>query len=115
MSNQRANNIHIRVLHEVVPDSMLEDISPSVIPFPGPLFGDPSTMSIGIMSSGTTAQIKTKKSQLLVYMQEKEDQLEKGVGHLSIGSPERRSSEDRLTLLHILRVLVENDGVFGPK
>ncbi len=111
MSSQETKQVRLRILKDLIPSFTLEDSS-NEVPFPGPLFGDPGTAGSGLMGAGTAAIIKTKKAQVLNYLQERADEVEKGLGHLIMNSTERQKAESKLVLFRLLLVLVENDGSF---
>jgi hypothetical protein len=114
MSSQEAKNVRLRLLHNVLPESLSEGIGIQGS-FPGPLFADPGSVSTGIISTGVAAAIKSKKTAVLQYLSTRLEEMEKGIGHQSHGSLARQRMEDKVKLIQLLRVLVDNDGTLGGK
>lgn len=109
LSARKRTDVHLRVLHKTIPESILDMPNPS---YPGPLFGDPGSPVTAIMRTATSAntRVKAKKDKLLAYLAERAQELEKGIGYHALGSVDRRHAEGKLALVRLLRVLVENDG-----
>ncbi|KAG8990655.1 hypothetical protein FRB90_001674, partial [Tulasnella sp. 427] len=75
--------------------------------FPGPLFSDPGTPTVNITRTAA-ATTKAKKALVIKYLEERAAEVETAIGQLS---PEDRSQEaGKLSLILILKVMVENDG-----
>lgn len=107
LASRNSTAITIRSMSELVPESAL-DISPSS--FPGPLFGDNVSSSI-VVAIGSN-QNKTKKVKLNSYLQDRIEEIDKGINYMSLHSPERRRNEGKLVLFKLLKLLVEHDGRF---
>jgi len=95
----------MRPLHAAIPESALDHISTS---FPGPLFCDPG--SPGLVRTAVATQSKNNKAKVIEYLEGRAEEINRGLGYLSQGSPERRQAEGKLTLVKLLRVLLEHDG-----
>jgi len=107
LSSRRSMDVNIRVLSKIIPESVL-DISSSS--FPGPLFSDPGTPTGGLVRSGIATQIKTKKARISKYLEDRAEEISRGIGYLHSGSVDRRKLEGKLVLVKLLKVMVENDG-----
>ncbi|EJD06041.1 uncharacterized protein FOMMEDRAFT_139329 [Fomitiporia mediterranea MF3/22] len=109
LSSRKCTDVHIWILQKAIPESAL-DASSAV--YPGPLFGDPGSPVSTIVRTATSAntKAKTKKAKVLTYLSERAEEIEKGLGYLTAGSVDRRRAEGKLTLVRLLRVLVEHDG-----
>jgi hypothetical protein len=103
--------INIRSMKSVTSELLLE---PSVAEFPGPLFTGNilPTIGLGRATGAQSSAVKTKKAAVLKYINERADELEKGLGYLSStkDDAERRSTEGRVVLLRLLAVMVDNEG-----
>ncbi|TFY71190.1 hypothetical protein EVG20_g1803 [Dentipellis fragilis] len=106
LSSRQTTSIEIRLLHTVIPESALDS---SITSYPGPLFCDPGA-STSLVRTGPAAQAKTNKARVIKYLEERADEISRGVGYLHEGTPERRRSEGKLVLVKLLKVMVENDG-----
>lgn len=100
--------------------------------FPGPVYEGPSGTNALSRATGAASASKTKKAAVLKHLEERIQELSAGVGYLrrrpsfsasSTGSNrgtqaaqdqdgelEARRTEDKVLLLRLLRLLVENDG-----
>ncbi|KAL5511852.1 hypothetical protein ACEPAH_5070 [Sanghuangporus vaninii] len=109
LSSRKRTDIHIRSLHKAIPESVL---NVSAATYPGPLFGDPgSPVTTLVRAAGSTnAKSKTKKAKVLAYLAERAEELEKGLGYLAAESVDKRRAEGKLSLVRLLRALVEHDG-----
>jgi hypothetical protein len=108
LSGRRNTNVSMRILHKVVASAVVDGTSAS---FPGPLFGDPGSPVQGIVrTGGASASAKAKKAKLLSYLSERIEESSQGLGYFGLGSAEHRRAEGKLTLLQLLRVLIEHDG-----
>ncbi|KAH8833595.1 Sec23-binding domain of Sec16-domain-containing protein [Flagelloscypha sp. PMI_526] len=105
LASRKSTAINIKKITTLVPESAL-DLSPST--FPGPLFGDNVSSIVGMGSS----QTRTRKTKVVTFLQEKIEELDKGINYMSLHSTERRHSEGKLALFRLLKVLVDNDGRF---
>lgn len=109
LSSRKCTDVHMRSLDKVIPEATLDVSS---VTYPGPLFGDPgspvTTLARATVSANTKS--KTKKAKVLTYLTERAEELERGLGYLTAGSVDRRRAEGKLTLVRLLRVLVEYDG-----
>ncbi|KAH8106975.1 Sec23-binding domain of Sec16-domain-containing protein [Cristinia sonorae] len=102
-----SRDVHIRTLHKIIPQSALDNSSAS---YPGPLFLDPGTPVTSLVRTATTTQAKTKKTRVVKYLDERAEEISQGLGYLHRESLEGRRAEATLTLLLLLKVMVENDG-----
>ncbi|KAH7914707.1 Sec23-binding domain of Sec16-domain-containing protein [Hygrophoropsis aurantiaca] len=91
----------LRTLHNVLPQGILDS---STVSYPGPLFSDPGTPVTGL--------VKTKKARVLKYLEERTDEISRGVSYVS-NILEKRHMEDKLALVKLLMVLVDNDGTLS--
>ncbi|KAL5490502.1 hypothetical protein ACEPAI_5335 [Sanghuangporus weigelae] len=109
LSSRKCTDIYIRSLHKAIPESVL---NVSTATYPGPLFGDPgSPVATLVRAAGSTnAKSKTKKAKVLAYLSERAEELERGLGYLTAGSVDKRRAEGKLSLVRLLRALVEHDG-----
>ena len=111
LAGRPSDLINIRSMKSVTSESHLQ---PSVLEFPGPLFTGNISPTIGLgRATGTqSSAVKNKKTAVLKYINERADELEKGLGYLSSTNDdaERRSTEGRVVLLRLLAVMVDNDG-----
>ena len=105
LSSRQTTGIQMRPLHAAIPESALDHISTS---FPGPLFCDPG--SPGLVRTAVATQSKNNKAKVIEYLEGRAEEINRGLGYLSQGSPERRQAEGKLTLVKLLRVLLEHDG-----
>ncbi|KAF9005666.1 Sec23-binding domain of Sec16-domain-containing protein [Cyathus striatus] len=106
LSARNSTAITIRVLKDVIPDSAL-DVSTS---YPGPLVSDPGSATAGIVRPGTATQTKNKKASVVKYLDERCDEISRGLGYLSAGSEEKRAASGKLILIKLLKIMIENDG-----
>ena len=106
LSSRQSREIHVRPLHELVPQSALED---TTVAYPGPLFGDSGSPTV-ILVRGTSTQAKTKKARVVKYLEDRISELSNVVAYASAGLSERGRSEGKLALFGLLKVMVENDG-----
>lgn len=107
VTSRHSTDVLIRPLHALIPRSALET---SDADYPGPLFSDPGTPTIGLVRTGATAQTKNKKARVLKYLEERATELSQGLGYLQQTSPEVRRAEGKLALVNLLKVMVDNDG-----
>ncbi|THH10201.1 hypothetical protein EW145_g1508 [Phellinidium pouzarii] len=109
LSTRKRTDVHMRFLYKVVPELPL-DVSATA--YPGPLFGDPGTPVTTLVRTTTSsnAKSKVKKAKVLSYLEERAEEIERGLGYLTSGSIERRRADGRLALVRLLRVLVNHDG-----
>ena len=106
LSSRQTTGIQMRPLHAAIPESALDHISTS---FPGPLFCDPGS-STGLVRAAVATQSKMNKTKVIEYLEGRAEEITRGLGYLSQGSPERRQAEGKLILVKLLRVLLEHDG-----
>ncbi|KAL4067649.1 Sec23-binding domain of Sec16-domain-containing protein [Scleroderma citrinum] len=107
LSTRRITNVTIRELHKVLPDYALE---PRAALYPGPLFSDPGTPVTSLVRSGASSNSKAKKLCVIKYLDERAEEILRGTTYIS-GDSERQRAEDKLALVRLLKVMVENDGV----
>lgn len=106
LSPRTPTKVQIQSWKKLVPESALD---PFMV-FPGPLHADPGPPSTGIMKTGATAQAKMKRTSLVKYLSDRADEMTQGLGYLHNGVAEKRTTEGRLVLVKLLRIMVENDG-----
>ncbi|CAE6420436.1 unnamed protein product [Rhizoctonia solani] len=111
---RKAPPIQVRTLHKIVPESAVETSSAV---FPGPLFSDPGSPTKGLVNVAVGGSgAKTKKAALLKYLDERAEEIGRGLGYLVVdagntpGPSERSKSEGKLVLVNLLKIMVENDG-----
>lgn len=93
--------VWIRTLSEVVSESALKS---SETQFPGPLVLDPT-------STKTAATDKKKKDAVLVYLNSRAEEIEKGLPYLKTSANStRREQEGKLVLIKVLIAMVTGDG-----
>ena len=106
LSSRQTTGIQMRPLHAAIPESALDHISTS---FPGPLFCDPGSPT-GLVRAAVATQSKINKAKITEYLEGRAEEITRGLGYLSQGSPERRQAEGKRILVKLLRVLLEYDG-----
>lgn len=107
LSSRPSTDVHLRVLHRVIPESAL-DVSSAQ--FPGPLFSDPGTPSTSIIGNGVAAQTKAKKARVVKYLEERIEEMSPGTGYLQQWNFEGQHAQAKEVLIKLLKVMVENDG-----
>ena len=107
LSSRQSREIHLRSLHQLVPQSALED---TTVVYPGPLFGDSGSPAVSLVRPGASTQAKTKKAKVVKYIEDRIAELSSVVAYASTGLFERGRSEGKLALFSLLKVMVENDG-----
>ncbi|THH16347.1 hypothetical protein EW146_g4280 [Bondarzewia mesenterica] len=107
LSSRQTTSVQVRLLREAIPQSALDNSSSA---FPGPLFCDPGSPTTSLVRTTVATQTKTNKARVIKYLEERADEMSRGLGYLSKGSPERRQAEGKLVLVKLLKVMVENDG-----
>lgn len=106
LSSRQTTGIQLRPLHAVIPESALDHISTS---FPGPLFCDPGSPT-GLVRAAAATQSKSNKAKVIKYLEERAEEISRGLGYLGQGSAERRQAEGKHVLVRLLKVLLEQDG-----
>jgi hypothetical protein len=106
LSSRQTTGIQLRPLHAVIPDSALDHISTS---FPGPLFCDPGSPT-GLVRAAAATQSKSNKAKVIKYLEERSEEISRGLGYLGQGSAEHRQAEGKQVLVRLLKVLLEHDG-----
>ena len=107
LSSRQSTDVHIRTLHKLIPQSALDNSSAS---YPGPLFSDPGTPTASLVRTGAAAQAKTKKARVVKYLEERAEEISRGLGYLHLDSLDGKRASARHMLLLLLKVMVENDG-----
>ncbi|THH33921.1 hypothetical protein EUX98_g247 [Antrodiella citrinella] len=107
MSSRQSTDIHIHTIHKLVPQSALDESSAS---YPGPLFSDPGSPTASLVRTATAAHTKTKKARVIKYLDDRAEELSRGLGYLHRDSMEGKRAEAKHTLLLLLKVMIENDG-----
>ncbi len=106
LSSRQTTGIQLRPLHAVIPESALDHISTS---FPGPLFCDPGSPT-GLVRTAAATQSKSNKAKVIKYLEERAEEISRGLGYLGQGSAELRQAEGKHILVGLLKVLLEHDG-----
>ena len=106
LSSRQTTGIQMRPLNAAIPESVLDHISTS---FPGPLFCDPGSPT-SLVRAAVATQSKNNKVKVTKYLEGRAEEISRGLGYLSRGSSEHRQAEGKLTLVKLLKVLVEHDG-----
>lgn len=104
--------VGIKRLHEIIPASAWETSSAS---FPGPLLSDPGTPTTSLVPPVRSNTNKGKKAAVLKYLEERADEMERGLSYVSDNTVERHRAEAKLVLLRLLKVVTENDGQFSGR
>lgn len=107
LASRNSTGVEIRVLNKIIPSSVL-NLSSTM--FPGPLFSDPGSPTVGLVRPGAAAQTKTKKARVIKYLEDRAEELSQGLGYMLSGSEDQGRTESKVVLFKILKVLVENDG-----
>ncbi|KAH9926213.1 Sec23-binding domain of Sec16-domain-containing protein [Fomitopsis serialis] len=107
LASRHCSEVKLHTLHKFIPDSALDT---SVASYPGPLFSDPGTPTTSLVRTAVVTQTKTKKARVIKYMEERADELNRGLGYFHSGSLEGRRAEGKFILVKLLKVMVENDG-----
>lgn len=106
LSSRNSTGVHIRMLKQVIPESAVDT---STVAFPGPIFSDPASLT-SLVRAGSTSQLKTKKVQVVKYLDGRIEEIALGLRYLNPDSMERRRAEGKLVLVKLLKVMVEHDG-----
>ncbi|TFK42566.1 Sec23-binding domain of Sec16-domain-containing protein [Crucibulum laeve] len=106
LSSRNSTGVTIRVLKDIIPESAL---GTSSVSFPGPLLGDPGA-STSIVRTGALTQTKTKKAKVVKYLEERIDEISRGLGYVQVGSVETQKLDGKLVLVKLLKLMVDNDG-----
>ena len=106
LSSRQTTGIQMRPLNAAIPESALDHISTS---FPGPLYCDPGSPT-SLVRAAVATQSKSNKAKVTKYLEERAEEISRGLGYLSRGSSEHRQAEGKLMLVKLLKVLVEHDG-----
>lgn len=104
-SSRTSSELKVRTLKTLLPESAMNSPGPS---YPGPLLSDPGAASISIVRPNVANQTKTKKTALLSYLSERASEIHQGLGYLVNG--EKQAAENKLILVKLLGVMIENDG-----
>ncbi|KZT67726.1 hypothetical protein DAEQUDRAFT_712916 [Daedalea quercina L-15889] len=107
LASRQSSEIKLQVLHKVIPESALDTSAAS---YPGPLFLDPGTPTTSLVRTAAATQAKTKKARVIKYLEERAEELDRGLGYFHSDSLEGRRAEGKLILVKLLKVMVENDG-----
>ncbi|KDR81637.1 hypothetical protein GALMADRAFT_152477 [Galerina marginata CBS 339.88] len=105
LSSRTSSELKIHILQKILPESALN--SPGST-YPGPLFSDPGMSSLSLVRPGQASQAKTKKTIVLSYLSDRASEIHQGLGYLTHG--EKQTAENKLILVKLLGILVENDG-----
>ena len=105
LTSRNTTSVKIHVLNKLLPKSVLEH---SEVSFAGPLFPDAGNASIALVRATTSAGAKGKKAKVSKYLEDRAAEISQGLAYLS--DQERKSSEAKLALISVLKVMVDNDG-----
>ncbi|OSX65080.1 hypothetical protein POSPLADRAFT_1135296, partial [Postia placenta MAD-698-R-SB12] len=107
LASRQSTDVKVHVLHKVIPESALDTSAAS---YPGPLFSDPGTPSASLVRTGAATQTKNKKARVVQYLEERAEEISRGIGYFHPGSIDSRRAEAKHILVQLLKVMVENDG-----
>ena len=107
LASRYSSEVMLQTLSKVIPESALDSSAAS---YPGPLFSDPGTPTTTSLVRTAAAQTKTKKARVIKYLDERAEELNRGLGYFHSGSLEGRRAEGKHVLVKLLKVMVENDG-----
>ncbi|PCH38075.1 hypothetical protein WOLCODRAFT_161281 [Wolfiporia cocos MD-104 SS10] len=107
LASRQSTDIKLYTLHKIIPESALDT---SAVSYPGPLFSDPGTPTTSLVRTASSTQTKTKKARVVKYLEERADEISRGIGYFHQGSLESRRAEAKHLLVNLLKVMVENDG-----
>jgi len=65
--------------------------------------------------AAVATQSKNNKAKVTKYLEGRAEEISRGLGYLSRGSSEHRQAEGKLTLVKLLKVLVEHDGLLSGR
>lgn len=105
LSSRNTTAVQIQVLNKLLPKSVLEN---SEVEFAGPLVPDSGSASIALVRAAATTQAKGKKARVSKYLEDRAAEIGQGLAYLN--PQERQSSEAKLALIKLLKVMVDNDG-----
>lgn len=107
LSSRNTTGVHIRQLKELISVSALENSSAI---FPGPLLSDPGSPTTSLVRTGAATQAKSKKANVIKYLEERIKETSQGLAYISLDTPEGRQIEGRLVIMRLLKIMVDNDG-----
>lgn len=107
LASRYSSEITMQALNKVIPESALDSSAAS---YPGPLFSDPGTPTTTSLVRTAAAQTKTKKARVIKYLEERAEELNRGLGYFHSDTLEGRRAEGKHILVKLLQVMVENDG-----
>uniref|UniRef100_A0A8H7Y1B2 Protein transport protein sec16 n=1 Tax=Psilocybe cubensis TaxID=181762 RepID=A0A8H7Y1B2_PSICU len=105
LSSRTSSELKIHVMQKFLPESVL---TTSGTAYPGPLLADPGTSSISLVRPGQNTQTKTKKAGVIAYLASRASEIHQGLGYFVYA--EKQAAEDKLVLVKLLSIMVENDG-----
>jgi COPII coat assembly protein SEC16 len=108
LSSRPSTDVRIRTASGLIPETSLAETAP--VAYPGPLFNDPGTPTATSLVRTAASQTKTKKAQVLKYLEERGNELSQGLGYHQPDSLEGRELEGKLVLVQLLKVMIEHDG-----
>ncbi|KAL1744041.1 Sec23-binding domain of Sec16-domain-containing protein [Schizophyllum fasciatum] len=107
LAARNQTGVRVQTLTKLLPESALD--FPTTV-FPGPLIGDPGTTTATSLVKTSASVAKAKKTSVLKYLQDRIEELSRGIAYLHSDSAEGRRAEGKLVLLKLLKVMVEHDG-----
>ncbi|KAI0831400.1 Sec23-binding domain of Sec16-domain-containing protein [Trametes gibbosa] len=106
LSARQSTDIKIHSLNQIIPESAVDT---SAALYPGPLFSDPGSPTTSLVRTGAT-QLKTKKARVVKYLEERAEEIKRGLGYHRAGSVDRSRAEAKRILVLLLKAMVESDG-----
>ena len=111
LSSRQSTDIKIQLIHKVVPESVLDT---AAVSYPGPLYSDPGSPTASLVRTGAQV-LKAKKTRVIKYLEERAEEISRGLGYHRAGSVEQSRAEAKRVLVLLLKVMVENDGRLSGK
>ena len=101
LSSRNTTGVQIQSLNQVISPNVLREFVATDLP--GPLYPDTG----GLVR---TSQNKSRKTKVLSYLAEREDEISKGINYLHSGSLAQQQQDGKLVLVQLLKIMIENDG-----
>lgn len=107
LAAKNQTSICMRTISKLIPETALDFPTTA---FPGPLLGDPGMQTATSLVKTNASMMKAKKTSVLKYLQDRAEELSRGIAYMHSDSPEGRRAEGKLVLVKLLKVMVEHDG-----